>query len=77
MTTTKTPAPVLHDTTLYLGDNGRCLCGACSGVSARYTGRDLSGQPVEAITPQTLAEYPPADDFRCEDCGLAPSRLWP
>lgn len=37
---------------LYLGDNGRITCGDCSGASARYTGRDLSGQRVEKISPQ-------------------------
>ena len=65
------PAPVLRDATLYLGDNGACLCGACSGASARYTGRDLSGAPVEPVSPadalQAARLYGVA--LRCESCG--------
>jgi hypothetical protein len=55
---------------LYFGDNGRCLCGACSGTSATYTLRDISGQRIERITPKVLAECL-AIDFvpECEDCG--------
>lgn len=71
-TTTQTaPRPVLKDSTLYLGDNGACYCGAHSGMSARYTGRDLSGQKVMAITPAVLVEYramgfePKCEEPRC------------
>lgn len=55
---------------LYFTDNGAMLCAAHLGGSARYTGRDLSGQPIERVT---------ADDARylaslhvpacCEQCG--------
>ncbi len=63
--------PVLADDTLYLGDNGRITCGACSGASARFTGRDISGQEVEKIS------WPDAGAFQvstgnwpaCELCG--------
>lgn len=47
---------VLDADTLYLGDNGRCYCGEHSGMTAQYTGRDISGQRVMAITPDVLAE---------------------
>jgi len=59
-----------QDDTLYLGDNGACYCGAHLGSSARHTGRDLSGQPVMAITPDEVRE---ADAMgfaiQCETCG--------
>ena len=44
--------PVLRDDALYLGDNGRCFCGRLhhAGMTAHFTGRDLSGQPVHRVT---------------------------
>ena len=41
---------VLEPGALYLGDNGRCFCTDRAGMSARYTGRDISGQPVHRVT---------------------------
>lgn len=40
----------LSPTALYLGDNGRCFCGEHAGSSAKYTGRDISGQRVMKVT---------------------------
>ena len=63
--------PVVDDGKLYLGDNGRCLCGAHLGNSARYTGRDISGQKVEELTIASAREairiY--GWDPECETCG--------
>ena len=68
---------VLQPHTLYLGDNGRCYCGEHSGTTALYTGRDISGQPVEAITPAVLAEFRAMDfEPECEDCGRKASALF-
>lgn len=52
---------------LYLGDNGRVFCGAlrCAGASAYFSGRDLSGQAVQALTPEAVR----AHGFACEGCG--------
>ena len=46
------PTPVLREDELYLGDNGRCFCGRLhhAGMTAFYTGRDLSGQRVHRVT---------------------------
>lgn len=65
------PAPALAPGRLYLGDNGRCFCGAlrCAGSSAHFTGRDISGQRVEAIPAQELAAHP---TLKCEGCGARP-----
>jgi hypothetical protein len=43
---------VLKLDSLYLGDNGRCFCGRLdhAGMSAHFTGRDLSGQRVHDVT---------------------------
>ena len=61
---------VLKDSALYLGDNGRCSCGAHSGTQATYTGRDLSGQPVMEITPDVLREFRAmGHEPRCEQPG--------
>jgi len=72
MTPTTTPAPVLHDGALYLGDNGRVMCSAshCAGVTARLSGRDLSGARVTPVTRADLAEWATYDlgAMRCE-CG--------
>ncbi|MBI3818420.1 MAG: hypothetical protein HY286_07000 [Planctomycetes bacterium] len=61
---------VLDPDTLYLGDNGRCLCGRCSGATAQYTGRDISGQKVEPVTESTILEFARMGfRVRCEGCG--------
>jgi hypothetical protein len=66
----QTAQPVLDDDTLYMGDNGRVTCGRHAGCSARYSGRDISGQRVDKIGPAEIAyaqremDYTPA----CEVC---------
>lgn len=62
--------PILLDDELYLGDNGRCFCGKHAGASARYTGRDISGQEVLHLT-KTVLERALRDDQplpECETC---------
>lgn len=72
MTTTR-----ISTETIYLTDNGRAVCGEHLGATARMTSHDLSGQPIEPITPELAricqAEYGyiPA----CEDCGKKASLL--
>ena len=63
--------PALAPNALYFGDNGRCFCGKlhCAGMTAHYTGRDLSGLRVERITPAVLRAEGLAR-IRCEMCGL-------
>lgn len=69
--------PVLQPDALYLGDNGRCLCGEHSGTSARYTGRDLSGQKVQRVTPADAAEaLAMGFTLKCERCGRTASTLY-
>lgn len=70
------PKPVLDPGALYLGDNGRCFCGACAGTSAKYTGRDISGQKVARIDFDALVQWRAEmgdsnHDPKCEDCGKA------
>lgn len=63
--------PILSDDALYLVDNGACYCGAHCGNSARYTGRDISGQKVARLNANDVREsirlyqWEPA----CEVCG--------
>ena len=45
---------------VYLGDNGRAFCANHAGMTARYTGRDLSGQKVSLL--------PKTSGIRCETC---------
>jgi hypothetical protein len=58
-----TPKSKLKAGRLYLGDNGRCFCGTlrCAGMTAYFTGRDLSGMKVLALAPGSPA-------FHCEGC---------
>ena len=77
MKTMKEPRSVLRDGWLYIGDNGRMLCGRHSGMSARYTGRDISGQKVARVKAEEVAAYcaETGEDpsiFACEDCGRRP-----
>jgi hypothetical protein len=49
---------------IYLGDNGRALCG------------DLSGQSIMAVTPDVAAEAEAEGwTVKCEQCGKPASRL--
>lgn len=61
--------PALDEKKLYLGDNGRCFCGAlrCAGTTAYYTGKDLSGEPVVRVRRFDVAEFGVA--WKCESCG--------
>lgn len=63
--------------TIYLTDNGRALCGDHLGSSARYTGRDISGQKIEAVTPADVREMRSVYgvEIACESCGKAASSL--
>ena len=68
------PKPVLDDDALYWCDNGAVRCGAHSGASAYYTGRDISGQRVERVTEaDRIAARTGAGGhrwtIRCERCG--------
>ena len=65
-----------NDATIYVGDNGAAYCGAHLGATARYTLRNLSGQPLMEVTPELAAESA-ADGFPmvCECCGKEASAL--
>ena len=62
---------MLKEDVLYLGDNGRAFCGKarCAGATAFYSGRDLSGQKVEALTAREAIKH----GVTCEGCGFAPT----
>jgi hypothetical protein len=46
------PRPFKADpTALYFTDNGCILCGEHLGSSAKFTGRDISGQKIKKVTP--------------------------
>lgn len=64
------PTPVLEDDTLYIGDNGAVLCGRHSGASARYSGLDISGQPVAEVPNELAKEHALA----CETCRAEDAR---
>jgi hypothetical protein len=61
-----TQEPVLKDDALYIGDNGRVYHGRCSGMSARFTGLDISGQKVEPVTQYEIQADP--ELWKCERC---------
>lgn len=72
--TAPTPTPVVQDDCLYFTDNGRVVCGKHCGSSARYTGRDISGQRIARVTEDEarmwLAEM--GEAIGCEECGHRP-----
>lgn len=64
---------MIHDTTIYLTDNGAVYCGAHLGATARATGRDLSGQPILAVTDAVAREAKAMGlAAACERCGRTP-----
>jgi hypothetical protein len=67
----------INDATIYLTDNGAALCGAHLGTTARYTGRDISGQPIEPVGPEEARYFVETlgGPICCERCGLAASLL--
>lgn len=70
MTATE-PKPALRDDQIYLGDNGRCFCGRlrCAGMTAHFTGRDLSGQKVHRVTDADRQELRrDGIELVCETC---------
>jgi len=61
--------PLLREDAIYLGDNGRCFCARHAGMTARYTGRDLSGQPVHRVTDADQREARRMGvTLACEEC---------
>ena len=54
---TNNPEPVLKSGVIYSADNGRLICVECAGMSAKYTGRDLSGQEVLAVPYSETVEW--------------------
>lgn len=62
------PKPVLKPGVIYTSDNGRLICVECAGMSAKFTGRDISGQRVAAVpvseTVPWRAEF--GEDMACE-----------
>lgn len=46
----RAPKPKLVAGVVYSGDNGRLFCVRCAGMTALFSGRDLSGQRVYAMT---------------------------
>lgn len=64
----------INPRSIYLTDNGRALCGAHLGSSAKHTGRDISGQEIMEVTPE-IAELSKTDFGyvpSCETCGAEP-----
>lgn len=60
---------------IYLVDNGAAYCGDHLGMTARHTGRDISGQPIYRVTPEDVRDVG-LDVLRCETCGRKASALY-
>jgi hypothetical protein len=54
----KGPVPVLKHGAVYFADNGRTVCVKCAGMSALFTGRDISGQKVDRVTVEDVKAWP-------------------
>lgn len=57
---------------LYFTDNGRVLCAEHLGITARMTGRDLSGQRIARISAADASDARDVYDMAlvCESCQL-------
>ncbi len=76
------PVAVLSPGVVYSADNGRLICLKCAGMSAKYTGRDISGQKVTAMNVEDAIEWvaavgrPMACERGCTSyAGLSPAHL--
>ena len=60
--------PKLKPGLIYSADNGCLICLECAGSSAKYTGRDLSGQRVCAVPVAETVEWHKefGEPMRCE-----------
>ena len=60
--------PALSHDAVYWADNGRRICRCCAGMTALFTGRDISGQAVERVTLTDVAAWPTdLGPLSCED----------
>ena len=57
-------------TGVFSTDNGRLLCHAHLGMSAKQTGYDISGHRIRKVTPKLRASDP-TFDWECEECYYA------
>lgn len=70
--TLKRLIPVVAFTAVYIGDNGRTLCGEHLGATAKFTGRDLSGLNLYRVKPSDVVAAGicnTPDLYSCEECG--------
>ena len=72
---TTDPRPVLPEGAVFWSDNGRCICASCAGASARFTGHDISGQPVRRVTLEDVRDWP--DDLGSLRCEMGCTTLSP
>lgn len=59
---------------IYFTDNGALLCGRHLGATAEASGRDISGQKIQKVTPidAVVAKREHGMDLKCETCGALP-----
>ena len=61
----------INDESIYFTDNGALYCGQHLGASARFSGRDISGQeiakvqPAEALEMDLLGFPPECEQHNC------------
>lgn len=76
MKTTMARHPKIRSEAVYLCDNGAAYCSDHLGASASMTLRDISGQPIEEVTPAMAREAKAMGwEVACETCGRKASAL--
>lgn len=67
---------VAESAALYFTDNGAVLCGDHLGMTAKASGRDISGQKIEKVTPDDV-RWAQGEGWtiKCEHCGRVGSLL--
>lgn len=53
----KSPRVALRAGIIYSADNGMLICVHCAGMSAKFTGRDISGQKVTPMTARDNTDW--------------------
>jgi hypothetical protein len=69
------PRPLLREGAVYWADNGERICRDCAGMSAKFTGRDISGQRVARVNAAEVREWLAAGDLGPMQCERGCTRL--
>jgi hypothetical protein len=74
---TTDPRPLLREGAVYWADNGQAICLSCAGMTAKFTGRDISGQRVARVTLADVRAWEAEGDLGPLSCEAGCTTLSP